>query len=109
MDILELESKKCIKKKKVIINKVAKKTLCEEIFNLSTRIENDVGQSVIKLLKIMWKFVNDENIKKTLNILLLGAVTYSETTISQMATAFEVSRQNSSLVAAFNKKNFFFL
>ena len=107
MDILELESKKCIKKKKVIINKVAKKRLSEEIFNLSTEIENDVGQSFIKLLKVMWKFVNNENIKKTLNVLLLGAVTYSETTISQMATAFGVSRQNSSLVAAFNKKKFF--
>ena len=74
------------------MNKVAKKILCEEISNLSTEIENDVGQSIIKFLKIMWKYVNNENIKKTLNILLLGAVTYSETTISQMATAFGVSR-----------------
>ena len=72
--------------------------------NTSTEVENDVGQSVTRFLKIMWRFVNNDNVKKTLNILLLAAVTYSETSISQMATAFGVSRQNSSLVAVFKKK-----
>ena len=107
MDILKLESKQSTKKRLTIIKKIAKKIECEKILDSTTEIENDVGQSIIKFTRILWKFVSNENIKKILNIFLLAAVTYSETSTNQIATAFGVHRQNSLLVAAFKKQNSF--
>lgn len=82
MDILKLESKQSTKKRLTIIKKIAKKIECEKILDSTTEIENDVGQSIIKFSRIIWKFVSNENIKKILNTFLLAAVTYSETSIN---------------------------
>ena len=107
MEILKLESNESIKKKKEIIDKIAEKINADDKLNLTTRLENDVGQSIIKFARIMWTYVNNESIKTTLNTLILAAVTFSKSSISQVASLLGVQRQNSLLVTAFTKQKLF--
>jgi hypothetical protein len=75
--------------------------------NSTTHAEKDVSQSIIKFSRIMWTFVSNESIKRVLHTLILAAITFSESSISQIASLFGIPRQNSVLLAAYAKQKTF--
>ena len=107
MDILQLESNGNIEKQKDILNKIAGNINCEDQLNSINLSTSDVGNSIMKFSRTIWKYVNNEVIKSALNTVILAAVTYSEISISQLASLFGIQRQNSLLLAAYEKKKTF--
>lgn len=72
LDIMEIESNQNIEKQKEILGKIAEKINCPDLINSINLSTTDVGHSITKFSKTMWRYVNNEVIKNALNTVILA-------------------------------------